>query len=162
MCIRDSIKTMAIQLSGEEFETIRDSFLRIDKDGDGQLTKDELTEYFGTSNLERVDFTLQLMDLDRSGTIEFHEFIEMVAFLEFNKGVTEDKLRQFFKAMDVDGNGTLSAKELRRFYQNVIGLNALGPSQEDVEKLIASLDLNGDGNIDCEEFIQGFFQSQIQ
>ena len=153
---------MAIQLSGEEFETIRDSFLRIDKDGDGQLTKDELTEYFGTSNLERVDFTLQLMDLDRSGTIEFHEFIEMVAFLEFNKGVTEDKLRQFFKAMDVDGNGTLSAKELRRFYQNVIGLNALGPSQEDVEKLIASLDLNGDGNIDCEEFIQGFFQSQIQ
>lgn len=153
---------MAIQLSGEEFETIRDSFLRIDKDGDGQLTKDELTEYFGTSNLERVEFTLQLMDLDRSGTIEFHEFIEMVAFLEFNKGVTEEKLRQFFKAMDVDGNGTLSAKELRRFYQNVIGLNALGPSQEDVEKLIASLDLNGDGNIDCEEFIQGFFQSQIQ
>ena len=153
---------MALQLSGEEFETIRDNFLRIDKDGDGQLTKDELTEYFGTANLERVDFTLRLMDLDRSGAIEFHEFIEMVAFLEFNKGVTEDKLRQFFKAMDADGNGTLSAKELRSFYQSVIGLNALGPSQEEVEKLIASLDMNGDGNIDCEEFIQGYFQNQIQ
>ena len=152
---------MAIQLSGEEFETIRDNFLRIDKDGDGQLTKDELTDYFGTANLERVDFTLKLMDMDRSGTIEFHEFIEMVAFLEYSKGVTEEKLRQFFKAMDVDGNGILSAKELRNFYQSIIGLNALGPSQEDVEKLIASLDLNGDGNIDCEEFIQGYFQSQI-
>jgi len=64
--------------------------------------------------------------------------------------------------MDADGNGTLSAKELRSFYQSVIGLNALGPSQEEVEKLIASLDMNGDGNIDCEEFIQGYFQNQIQ
>ena len=84
---------MAVQLNGEEFETIRDKFLSIDKDGDGQLTKDELTEYFGTDKIERVDFTLKLMDLDRSGTIEFHEFMEMVAFLEFNKGVTEEKLK---------------------------------------------------------------------
>ena len=149
---------MAVQLNGEEFETIRDKFLSIDKDGDGQLTKDELTDYFGTEKTERVDFTLKLMDLDRSGTIEFHEFMEMVAFLEFNKGVTEEKLKQFFRAIDVDGNGNLSANEIRSFYQVIVGLNTHVPSNEEVETLIASLDTNGDGQIDCEEFIKGYFQ----
>ena len=153
---------MALQLTASEFEAIRDRFLTIDQDGDGQLTKEELTEYFGNDKHEKVDFTMKLMDLDRNGTVEFHEFLEMVAFLDFNKGITEWKIKQFFRALDADGNGVLSADELRRFYKvmaTCVVLNSNVKTNDEIEKLISSLDSNGDGSIDCEEFIKGYFQS---
>merc|ERR1712020_743692 len=138
---------MALQLTGGEFELIRDRFLAIDQDGDGQLTKEELTEYFGKDKNDRVDFTVKLMDLDCNGTVEFHEFLEMVAFLDFNKGITEWKIKRFFRALDADGNGVLSADEIRKFYKIMATcavLNNTAPSNDDIEKLITSLDCNGD------------------
>ena len=37
-------------------------------------------------------------------------------------------------------------------------LNGTAPSNDEIEILIKSLDSNGDGKIDCEEFIKGYFQ----
>ena len=105
---------MALQLSGCEFEAIRDKFLAIDTDGDGQLTREELSESFGKDKTDKVEFTIKLMDLDNNGVIEFHEFLEMVAFLEYKKGITVQKIKQFFQALDEDGSGTLSAEEIRK------------------------------------------------
>ena len=153
---------MALQLTGGEFEAIRDLFRTIDQDGDGQLTKEELTEYFGKSKQDKVDFNMRLMDLDRSGTVEFHEFLEMVAFLDYDKGITEKNIKQFFSALDADGNGILSADELRKFYNvmaTFIVLNCNLKTNDEFESLISSLDSNGDGTIDCEELIKGYFQS---
>ena len=55
---------MALQLDGNEFEAIRDKFLAIDTDGDGQLTRAELSEHFGNGKSDKVEFTIKLMDLD--------------------------------------------------------------------------------------------------
>merc|ERR1712018_527673 len=152
---------MALQLASAEFEKIKDIFRTIDDDGDEKLTKEELTNYFGKDKHEKVDFILKLMDLDRNGTVEFHEFLEMVAFLDFNKGIKEWKIKQFFRALDADGNGVLSADEIRRFYkvmEKCAVLNSKVPSNDEIEKLISSLDSDGDGKIDCEEFIKGYFK----
>jgi len=150
---------MALQLNGEQFEAIRDKFLAIDTDGDGQLTRQELSDHFGTDRTDKVEFTIKLMDLDNNGVIEFHEFLEMVAFLDHKKGISVDKIKQFFRALDEDGNGTLSSDEIRKFHGVMASctiLNSPMSSNEDVEKLITSLDINGDGKIDCEEFIKGY------
>ena len=150
---------MALQLNGEQFEAIRDKFLAIDTDGDGQLTRQELSDHFGTDRTDKVEFTIKLMDLDNNGVIEFHEFLEMVAFLDHKKGISVDKIKQFFRALDEDGNGTLSADEIRKFHGVMAACTILySPmsSDEDVEKLITALDINGDGKIDCEEFIKGY------
>ena len=150
---------MALQLDGNEFEAIRDKFLAIDTDGDGQLTRAELSEHFGNGKSDKVEFTIKLMDLDNNGVIEFHEFLEMVAFMDYKKGISVDKIKQFFRALDEDGNGTLSADEIRKFHgvmSTCTLLNSPMSSDEEVEKLVAKLDINGDGKIDCEEFIKGY------
>ena len=150
---------MALQLSGCEFEAIRDKFLAIDTDGDGQLTREELSDSFGKDKTDKVEFTIKLMDLDNNGVIEFHEFLEMVAFLEHKKGITVQKIKQFFKALDEDGSGTLSAEEIKKFHKVLSTcsiLNSPISSDEEVQKLITALDVNGDGNIDCDEFIKGY------
>ncbi len=35
---------MSLLLTGDEFEKIRDDFLLIDRDGDGQITREEMLE----------------------------------------------------------------------------------------------------------------------
>jgi len=151
---------MALQLTAGEFGEIKDIFRKIDQDSDEKLTRKELIEYFGNDKLEKVDFILKLMDLDRNGTIEFHEFLEMTAFLDFHKGITSEKIKRFFRALDADGKGFLIADEVRRFYthmENCAVLNSKVPSKDEIDHLTSALDFNGDGKIDCEEFIKGYF-----
>ena len=154
-----TLAQMALQLDGHEFEAIRDKFRAVDTDGDGQLTRAELSEHFGNDNSDKVEFTIKLMDLDNNGVIEFHEFLEMTAFLDYKKGISVDKIKQFFRALDEDGSGTLSSEEIRKFHKvmsNCTIVNSPISSDEEVEKLVSKLDINGDGKIDCEEFILGY------
>ena len=96
---------MALQLSGNEFEAIRDDFLCIDKDGDGQLTREEMLELLAGKE-ENLDFMMRLMDADRNGTVEFHEFLEIMAFLNYNKGLNARTAGQFFRALEPGTLGT--------------------------------------------------------
>ena len=150
---------MAFQLDGCEFESIRSRFRAVDTDDDGQLTRAELSELFGNNSSDKVEFIIKLMDLDNNGVIEFHEFLEMTAFLDYKKGISVDKIKQFFRALDEDGSGTLSSDEIRKFHKVMLNcdiLNSSMSSDEDVEKLFSKLDINGDGKIDCEEFLLGY------
>ena len=146
---------MALQLSGNEFEAIRDDFLCIDKDGDGQLTREEMLELLSGKE-ENLDFMMRLMDADRNGTVEFHEFLEIMAFLNYNKGLNARTAGQFFRALDKDGDGYLTVEEIKYFYE-MMGKDEEGkePCNSEIEALVQSLDTDGDGKIDFEEFQNG-------
>lgn len=146
---------MALQLSGNEFEAIRDDFLSIDKDGDGQLTREEMLELLSGKE-ENLDFMMRLMDADRNGTVEFHEFLEIMAFLNYNKGLNARTAGQFFRALDKDGDGYLTVEEIKYFYE-MMGKDTedKGPCNSEIEALVQSLDTDGDGKIDFEEFQNG-------
>ena len=72
---------MASKLTGKEFEKLRDQFFKMDKDKDGKVTKEELKAYCMGQNEYRtddqIDYMMRVMDLDKSGTIEFLEFLEV-------------------------------------------------------------------------------------
>ena len=99
---------MALQLNGMEFEDIRDDFISIDKDGDGQINREEMLQLFNGSKKENLDFMMKLMDINCNGTVEFHEFLEIMAFLVYNKGLNVRTAGHFFRALDKDGDGYLS------------------------------------------------------
>jgi len=63
--------------------------------------------------------------------------------------MTEDEIRAQFKALDKDGNGVVSADEIREV------LTALGDrlSDEDVNDMIRDVDTDGDGQVNYEEFV---------
>ena len=105
---------MAVRLTGEEFELIRDAFLDIDVDEDGSVTQDELKGSF-TKNLpeEKVNFYLKMLDMDGSGTIKFVDFLEMYAFLTLQKPPHETQMRQLFKALDKDNSGYITNREMK-------------------------------------------------
>jgi len=92
---------------------------------------------------------LSSIDTDQSGQINYTEFI--AATMEKSVYLKEEKLWACFKMFDKDGSGKISAEELKE---------ALGTDEtykHDMtywEQMIKEADLNGDGEIDYNEFIK--------
>ena len=54
-------------------EELELAFQSIDLDGDGKITKEEMTQY-GNLNTQEVNAVFELGDIDRDGAIDMHEF----------------------------------------------------------------------------------------
>ena len=147
---------MSVQLSTEEFQAIKKDFQALDINNDGHITITELAKSFTENKAFRADFIMRLMDLHSSGSVEFYEFLEMAAFWRYNKRVSKWKVKRMFLALDKDNNGVLSVDEVKQFCDTMYEINGDRPSYEEVQKLVQQLDVNGDGVVDCKEFMDGY------
>ena len=88
------------------------------------------------------------VDADGNGTIDFPEFLTMMA-RKMKDTDSEEELKEAFKVFDKDGNGFISAAELRHVMTN------LGEklTDEEVDEMIREADIDGDGQINYEEFV---------
>ncbi|CAD8180467.1 unnamed protein product [Paramecium octaurelia] len=140
-----------IMTSKEKKELIQ-GFSAIDKNGDGKLSKEELIQCYMDLYQDEikcnyiVNKIFKYSDVDRSGTIEYTEFI--VAYSELSNLMAQEKLEKAFKLFDKDGNGTISKQEL----QEIFGGLALQENQW--ENVFSELDTNGDGMVTFQEFTQ--------
>ena len=89
------------------------------------------------------------VDADGNGTIDFPEFLSLMA-RKMKDTDTEEELVEAFKVFDRDGNGLISAAELRHVMTN------LGEklTDEEVDEMIREADVDGDGHINYEEFVR--------
>ncbi|WP_338921390.1 EF-hand domain-containing protein [Pseudomonas silesiensis] len=67
----------------------------------------------------------------------------------------EEVIREVFTTLDRDGNGSISAAELRHFFSNLGEML----TDEEVDNRIREMDIDGDGQINCEEFITGMMST---
>merc|ERR1712020_426026 len=95
------------------------------------------------------------MDADGNGTVEFIEFLEIMAFLSYNKGLDTRLAKQFFRALDKDGDDFLSVEEIKQFYEMMGDPKQKGPTKSEIEVLVLSLDTDGDGKVSFDEFLNG-------
>lgn len=80
------------------------------------------------------------VDADENGTIDFAEFLTLMARKMKTKD-SEAEILEAFKVFDKDNSGKISPAELRQVMSN------LGEklSDEEVEEMMKEADLNGDG-----------------
>ena len=80
-----------------------------------------------------------------NGTIDFPEFLTMMA-RKMKETDSEDEIREAFRVFDKDGNGFISAAELRHVMTN------LGEklTDEEVDEMIREADIDGDGQVNYE------------
>ena len=146
---------MALSLTGDEFELIRDAFFILDEDGDEFITRDELAKCFSKLSDDMVDFYLRLLDMDGNGTIRFVEFLEMYAYFTLEKPPNEAQMKQLFIALDKDCTGFISEPEVRMFCKLFHTLDD-DEVESKIKDLISRLDTNGDGKIDYTEFAENY------
>ena len=113
---------MADQLTEEQIAEFKEAFSLFDKDGDGTITTKELGTVMRSLGQNPTEAELQYMinevDSDGNGTIDFPEFLSLMA-RKMKDTDTEEELIEAFKVFDRDGNGFISAAELRHVMTNL-------------------------------------------
>ena len=79
------------------------------------------------------------VDVDGNGFIEFDEYLSLMA-RKMKDTDADEELIEVFKIFDMDGNGLISADELRLVMQN-LGDNM---TEEEVNEMITLADMDGD------------------
>ena len=150
---------------------IRDFFNAHDSDGNGQLSRGEFIGMARKLGLESDNSELKhmfkVMDLDKSGTIEFDEFVSWYEdntdgeMLKRVKGVIgNDKksvrqrqiLKTMFQRVDVDGSGEVDAAEILALALD-LGVQI---TLQEMQLIFGEIDLDGSGEISFDEFSQWY------
>lgn len=135
--------------SVEETETLRKTFIALDKNHDGVLSMEELEQGYaslgllGDLNLSEI---MASCDSDGNGFIDYSEFL--TAGLNWKKSLSNARLQAAFDAFDLDHSGYITVDEIK---QMMGGLNE-NVTDEIWEGMLREADENGDGMIDLQEF----------
>jgi len=146
-----ALSVIASQLSEEEINELAEQFTKLDVNGDGVLTFEEMENGLrGVDGKSRDEIlkVIDTIDTDRNGTINYTEFV--AAAMEKNVYLRQDRLIDTFKLLDKDGNGKITAEELKEVLGNDPSFKH---GIEYYEEMIKEADQNGDGTIDYSEFL---------
>ncbi|KAH3743691.1 calmodulin D [Pelomyxa schiedti] len=146
-------ETPKLDLTEDQVAEFKEAFSLFDRDGDGNITSAELGTVMRSLGQNPTDAELQQMirDVDANGNnqIDFTEFLSMMS-KKMKDEDSEDEIREAFKVFDKDNNGFISAAELRHVMTN------LGEklSEAECDEMIKEADVDGDGQINYEEFVK--------
>lgn len=137
-------------------KTVRDFFDAADIDGDGRIDAKELYDALqtldGNITMEQATAILASVDKDNDGYMDFDELL--ASRINRKLQSKEERLRKVFRALDLDNSGKISASELKAAAECIEKARDIGI--EDFAELIKDGDIDGDGEIDFEEFIAIF------
>ncbi|XP_068913947.1 calmodulin-like isoform X2 [Tenebrio molitor] len=139
-------------LSEDQVAEFKEAFMLFDKDEDGTITMAELGVVMRSLGQRPTETELRDMvnevDQDGNGTIEFNEFLQMMS-KKMKDADGEEELKEAFRVFDKNNDGLISSNELRHV------MTSLGErlSEEEVDDMIKEADLDGDGQVNYEEFV---------
>lgn len=149
---RTTLSLIASRIPEDQIQTLRVAFSKMDKNGDGSLTFEELKQ--GMQEINEINLTeaelldaMNVIDSNQNGLIDYTEFI--AACLQSYNYLQESHLRSAFAYFDQDNSGQISADELRMCLQS----DDFTLSEEQIQQLLEGVDTDGDGQIDYHEFI---------
>merc|ERR1712012_825130 len=141
-----------LQKSFKNMNEIKASFRKWDSDGDGHITRLELRQVMSSFSESEVDTVFALGDMDKSGGIDYQEFITLLvpgASQTITKVSAQFKtvadIKAAFKRLDANNDGQICRDELRA------GMRLSDP---DMDVVFALGDLDGDVEISLGEFIR--------
>ncbi|PWA73369.1 EF-hand domain pair [Artemisia annua] len=150
--------------SSERKAELKSVFATFDKNKDGFITKQELSDSLkniGISTSEKdVLEMVQRVDVNGDGLIDFDEFCELFESMMSKEDMQGTKvgdddhedsdLKDAFDVFDGDKNGLISVEELGLVLDS-LGFKE-GKKLEDCKKMISKVDIDGDGMINFNEF----------
>lgn len=145
-------------------------FKRLDKNGDGKLSREELMELGRPHDGEPLKRLWEL-DADKSGGVSLEEFKEG----QIMKKIPPERLAELFKRLDTDGDGLITPKDRPNMPRGDERNRPNGPEGRHFDQggeplhvepgrmgnIIQKLDTNGDGSLSFEEFRSGPFAKDL-
>ena len=148
-----ALTAVAFQMEKRNLGNLYDVFSALDTNGDGVLSISEFST--GLSHMD-VKFNKEIheifseLDTDGNLTIDYTEFL--AASLDDRLYEHESVCKGAFLIFDLDGDGKITVNEIRNVVKmNFDQGNCLGRV---LENIIQEVDVNHDGSIDFQEFMQ--------
>ncbi|OWF46995.1 neo-calmodulin-like [Mizuhopecten yessoensis] len=142
---------MGEKLSDSQLREVKEAFSLFDMDGNGRVATKDLGSLVRSLGLNPSEVEVRQMareaDTDGTGKIVYSEFVAMFT-RHVNNVSTVEEIVDAFRVFDKEGNGYISAAELRHVMLN------LGEKlhEEEVNDMIREADISGDGHINYQEF----------
>ena len=113
------------------------TFLDLDKNFDGVISREELIEQFGQS--ENLEMVMETADLNSNGVLEYHEFVSIMV----NAKRLTKYAEEMFKLLDKNKAGKINTEQLSEFlnYQHSGDLELNKRSDSVLDKSITMDDL---------------------
>eukprot|EP00448_Togula_jolla_P009181 CAMPEP_0170607114 /NCGR_PEP_ID=MMETSP0224-20130122/20879_1 /TAXON_ID=285029 /ORGANISM="Togula jolla, Strain CCCM 725" /LENGTH=154 /DNA_ID=CAMNT_0010932253 /DNA_START=81 /DNA_END=545 /DNA_ORIENTATION=- len=144
-----AVQGQADLLIEEQIDEFKETFELFDHDKDQRLSVKELGTLLSSLGQTHSELELHNMmnEVDADDFIAFPQFLSLMA-RKVKDTDTEEELIEAFKVFDRDGDGYISAGELRHSMTN------LGEKLTDaeVDEMIKEADTDADGRINYEEF----------
>jgi Ca2+-binding EF-hand superfamily protein len=132
-------------------DNLKEAFNLFDEDGDGYITIDDLIKALKYLGKDPADPEMKdLMSEVKTETIDCQEFLDLM-----EKAIigTDDQLRAAFNDLDKDGDGLLSADDIKQYLEKAFGDEVIS-SDEYAKKIMETcgnndtqqLDYNGQFN----------------
>ena len=97
-------------------------------------------------------------DMDGTGSIDFPEFLTLIAKIQKEALDDKDEIREAFTVFDKDGTGFLSKEKVKELIEE------LGIPLEEIEmkQMMESFRFNSEGKINVEQFVKVVFNDLKQ
>ena len=153
-----------------ELEIIQKEFAGLDKDGDGDVTVEELRSILQAMRLKlkitdfQINKVISQLDKDGDGTIDTKELMDAIKKFDTDGVIYKalhyrSTIRQDFQRYDEDGSGFISKDELVAIIKDRTGIDI---PQKHIERLMKDSDENDDNQINYEEFVALMSKSSMQ
>lgn len=162
------LKLMVHQLSPDEMDNLKTTFVAMDTDKDGVITVNELRDALQKVSPETlqkvaspthsgldpacvdiVKTIMEMADVDGNGVLSYEEIC--IAYVQRKLNAKEERLWSAFSIIDEDRDGKITIDELK----HALSQNSDEAVQaQEVEKMLKEADADGNGTIDYEEFLQ--------
>ena len=151
---RSNLSRKVNNFSKEELDEFKAAFDYIDIGKEGAISSEQLGSLMAalgySPSRKELDDMYNQADPYHKGKIEFRDFVSMMENRQLPNNDSEDELLKAFRIFDLNGKGYISVDELRHVMTN------LGETitDEEVDDFIREADVDGDGQINYEEFVR--------
>merc|ERR1719199_599191 len=147
-----------MEFTDDQKKEFRKNFNLFDKKRTGSIPIADMGTVLRSLGQNPTEAELQALmeevDKDKSGTIEFDEFVDLMSRTNKTQEQMEEEIKNAFLTFDADGSGFITREEL------IETLTTMGDpvDEETITGMIQEADVDGDGKINYEEFTKIMLQ----
>ena len=157
-------------LSTEELEKLQNEFIGLDKDGNGEVSIEEMGILLRSMRIKlklsetQIRRALKQIDANGDGTVDKEEMMQILEKFDTEgliyKALSErSSIRNDFTRYDTDGSGYITKDELVQIIQDRTGIKV---PEKQLALMIKDVDENDDNQINYEEFVKLMTKSSMR
>lgn len=141
---------MSNYFNNDDYDEFKEDFKEFFPSGITSKELGTIMRALGKQNISEDELKEMVEEVDNTGRVGEKVFLDLMSNKKLQTSETEEEFIEAFKVFDRDGNGLISAAELKHVMTN------LGEklTDEEIETMLEEADLDKDGAVNYQDFVK--------